>query len=221
MITITCYLDVVSSWCFYVEPVWRRLQEHYCPEVRFRWEIALIPESGLPGSREEEEWYYRRSGLITRQTTMLNAGWWEPEIQEYVVPNAVAVAARNLGCSGDAVRIALTSAALLQGRRIGRMEEAVAVAAEASGLPPEALAREAARSEVEQSLRATTEQFYGMGLSQRPAFRLESEIGDVAIFSGLVQEAPLRVALDAMISDVIAYRAWSAHFGKSWKERMA
>ncbi len=60
MLTITYYLDVVSSWCHYVEPVWQRLQERYADKVDFGWQIALIPASGLPGSREEEEWMRRR-----------------------------------------------------------------------------------------------------------------------------------------------------------------
>jgi predicted DsbA family dithiol-disulfide isomerase len=220
MVTFTYYLDVVSSWCYYVEPVWRNLQGHYEGRVTFCWEVALIPEAGLPGSREEEEWYYRRSGLITRQAQMLNAGWWEPGIKEYVAPNAVAVAARKLGLAGDAVRLALTEAAILRGQKVGRIEEAVAVAAAVSGLDTARLSEIASSSDVEAELRASTAAFYRMGVSQRPTFHLESEIGDVAILSGLVHEAPLRATLDAMLTDVAAYRSWSAHFGPSWNNRI-
>ena len=219
MLTITYYLDVVSSWCHYVEPVWKRLQERYADAVDFRWQIALIPASGLPGSREEEEWYYRRSGMITRQTSMLNAGWWEAGMSEFLAPNAVAVAARNLGVKGDGVRLALARAAMIEGRPVGRWQESVAVAAAVSGIDAEVLQTEAQRPEVEQVIRDTTEQFYGLSVTQRPAFRLESEIGDVAVFSGLIQETVLVAAIEAMLSDTTAYRSWSAHFGASWDKR--
>ena len=63
-------------------------------------------------SRALEEWFYRRSGTIVRSPDMLRAEWMEPGIKEYFAPNGVAVAARDLGAKGDAVRLALAHAAM-------------------------------------------------------------------------------------------------------------
>ena len=50
-------------------------------------------------------------------------------------------------------------------------------------------------------------------MTQRPTFLLESNIGDRAVFSGLVMAAPLIAAIDAMLSDAAAYAGHAAHFG--------
>ncbi len=52
-ITVTDYLDVVSSWCFWSEPTWAELKKRYQGRVEFQWKIALMDPSGLPTSREQ------------------------------------------------------------------------------------------------------------------------------------------------------------------------
>jgi hypothetical protein len=42
---------------------------------------------------------------------------------------------------------------------------------------------------------------------------LESNIGDRAVFSGLVKVAPLAAAIDAMLDDATAYASHAVHFG--------
>src|SRR5439155_16481 len=84
--------------------------------------------------RPQCEWFYRRSGTIMRSTFMLNSGWFEPELKEYLAPNLVAEAAKELGVTDDRVRLAIAHAALREGRKVGRWEEAGAVAAAAAGL---------------------------------------------------------------------------------------
>lgn len=219
MLKITYYLDVVSSWCFYVEPLWKELKTTYVGEISFDWKISLIPTAGLPGSREEEEWYYRRSGLITKQATMLNAAWVDTSVTEYLAPNLVAQAAKDLGENGDAVRMALTQAALVKGKQISQIDVCVQVAAQACNCAASDLKQQALLAETEAKIRASTAEFHRVGINQRPAFFLESEIEDRAIFSGLIHRAPLVSTIEAMIEDVKAYRAWAAHMGPGWKSR--
>ena len=46
-----------------------------------------------------------------------------------------------------------------------------------------------------------------------PTFVLDSEIGDRAVFSGVVKLEPLTATLDSMLDDAAAYAAHKAHFG--------
>ena len=76
-ITVTDYLDVISSWCFWSEPTWAELKERYDGRVEFQWKIALMDPIGLPTSREQEQWFYRRSGMMMRSPFMLNTDWYD------------------------------------------------------------------------------------------------------------------------------------------------
>ena len=78
-ITVTDYLDVVSSWCFWSEPTWVELKRRYDGRVQFQWKIALMDPTGLPTSREQEQWFYRRSGMMMRSGFMLNTDWYDPK----------------------------------------------------------------------------------------------------------------------------------------------
>jgi predicted DsbA family dithiol-disulfide isomerase len=111
------------------------------------------------------------------------------------------------------VRLALGHAALREGRRVGRLDEAVAVACSAAGLPAEPLAARADSAEVRERVAASTAAFHAHQINQRPAFVLHDTIGDKAVFSGLVQFEPLAATLDAMLADTGAYAAYAAHVG--------
>src|ERR1700737_3524905 len=103
-ITVTDYLDVVSSWCFWSEPTWAELKRRYDGRVEFQWKIALMDPSGLPTSREQEQWFYRRSGMMMHAPFMLRTDWYDPTLKEWLAPNAVAGAAKDFGITGDARR---------------------------------------------------------------------------------------------------------------------
>ncbi len=214
MITATYYLDLVSSWCWYAEDMWTSLQEAYPEEVRFEWKIALIPPEGFPHSREEEAFYYRRSGMVTRWQEMLSADWWEPELENYHAPNAVAEAAKDFGIHSAKVRHAITRAGLVYGKPIGHWEVAVEAACAVDlRLQPDTLLAAARSPEVLTRITESSREFDQFQINQRPGFVLTSEIGDRAVFSGLVQKAPLQATLEAMLHDVRAYRSFHAHFG--------
>lgn len=213
MIRVTYYLDIVSSWCFYSESTWSLLKARYGNVATFDWRIATIPDEGLPRSREEEEWYYRRSGTMVGRSPMLHSGWWEPEVREYLAPNAVAEAGRDLGFAGDEIRLALARAALEDGQRVGQWAVSAAVAAPIAGLEAAELEAMAHSAKITDRIRAATAAFLDLKVSQRPTFVIEDEIGDRAVLSGLIQAEPLTTTIDQMIADCRAYRSWKAHFG--------
>jgi len=213
-VTIVYYLDVTSSWGYWAEPAWAELKQRYAKDpVEFSWKIALLDESGLPKSRAQTEWFYRRSGPIVRSPFMLNSGWYDPRLKEYLAPNCVPEAAKDFGVTDDRARLAITEAALRDGQKVGDWELSAAVAAQATGLDAKSLLAKARSSEIEKRVRADTAEFYAMQVTQRPAFVLTSNIGDRAVFSGLVKARPIAETIDAMLEDAAAYASHAAHFG--------
>ena len=213
MLQVTYYLEVISSWCFWAEPAWAELKQRYAGRAEFGWKIALLPPEAYPFSLEQCQWFYRRSGSITRSPFMLNPGWFEQGTKQYLVPNYVAQAAKELGVADDRVRLAIARAALLEGKKVGRWEVALGVGAEAAGLEQAELLARAQSSEVATKVQATTSEFHALQVTQRPTFLLENTIGDRALFSGIVRVEPLIAAVDALLADEAAYASWKAHFG--------
>lgn len=216
---ITYFVEVLSSWCSWAEPAWADLKARYAGRVEFQWKIALMNPGDFPVSRKQADWFYQRSGTIMRSPFMLNAGWFDPALKgDYCAPNYVAEAGKDLGITDDRLRLALTHAAVREGRRIGSLDEAVAVAAATLSLDPVQLRRLAESSEVRQRVEASTAEFFSLKINQRPAFLLEDPIGDRAVFSGLVTAAPLAATIDAMLADTQGYSSFAAHFGAPPKE---
>jgi predicted DsbA family dithiol-disulfide isomerase len=213
MVHVTYYLEVVSSWCFWAEPAWAELKQRYAGRAEFGWKIALMPAEGFPASTGQCEWFYRRSGSVVRSPFMLNAGWFEPELKPYRAPNLVAQAAKQLGVTDDRVRLALSRAAMREGKKVGRWDVAVAIAAMTAGLDPARLLAGAQAPDVVAEAEKTTAEFHALQVNQRPTFLIESSIGDRAVFSGIVQLEPLAAAIDGLLADEAAYVSWKAHFG--------
>src|ERR1022692_3005633 len=165
---ITYYLDVPSSWCFLAEPAWAALKERYNGRVDFDWKIALMDAAGVPASREQLGWFYRRSGTIMRSPFMLNTGWLQPGAAEYPVRNFVAEAARDLGVTDDRVRLALATAVLRDGKAADKWEVAAEIGAQAGGLEHGKLLEHARAPAVEARVRASTADFHELKVTQRP-----------------------------------------------------
>jgi predicted DsbA family dithiol-disulfide isomerase len=212
-VRITYYLDVVSSWCYWAEPAWAELKRRYAiAPVEFHWAIALIDESAMSKSREQADWFYRRSGTIVRSPFMLNSGWISHS-KEYLPPNCLAEAAKDFGVTDDRVRLALMEAAMREGQKVGDWGVSAAVAARAAGLDSAALLRKAQSAEIEERVRAATADFHSLQVTQRPTFTLESNIGDRAVFSGFWRLDPLVAAIESMLADANSYASWNGHFG--------
>jgi len=212
-ITVTDYLEVVSSWCFWSEPTWAELKRRYGSRVQFQWKIALMDPSGLPTSREQEQWFYRRSGMMMRSPFMLNTEWYDPSLAEWLAPNCVAEAAKDFGITDDRVRLALAHAALREGKEVGDWNVAVDTGAEAGGINTGKLLERARSAEIEQRVRASTAEFHALQVTQRPAFVIDTDIGDRAVFSGVIKLEPLTATIDSMLDDAAVYAAHKAHFG--------
>src|SRR5688572_29202562 len=73
-VNVIYFVEVTSSWCYWAEPAWREIKSRFADQpVTFDWKIALLDQSGLPSSREQIDWFYRRSGTIMRSPFMLNS----------------------------------------------------------------------------------------------------------------------------------------------------
>ena len=212
---VTYYLEVLSSWCHWVEPVWAELKARYAGRAEFDWKIALMRPEDFPASQAQCDWFYRRSGgTVMHSPYMLDSAWYEAGRRgHYEAPNVVAEAARELGAADDRVRLALAHAALREGRKIGDLATAVAVAARAAKLDPKKLRKAAESAAVTTRVAASTAEFHAHRIDQRPAFVLTDAIGDKAVFSGLVRLEPLAATIEAMLADTAAYAAHRAHHG--------
>jgi predicted DsbA family dithiol-disulfide isomerase len=213
MVQVTYYLEVMSSWCHWAEPAWKELKERYAGRVAFDWKIALMPAEGYPVSIAQCEWFYRRSGSIMRSPYMLNSGWLEPDSKQYLAPNYVALAARELGVTDDRVRLAIAHAAVREGKKVGQWDLAVAAAAPAAALDPSKLLALSKTPDIAAKAQATTAEFFALQVTQRPTFLIQNSIGDRSVFSGIARAEPLVAALDALLADEAAYISWKAHFG--------
>src|ERR1700704_3558535 len=173
---ITYYLEVLSSWCYWAEPAWAELKRRYAPQVEFDWKIAHMPADACPKSQAQAEWFYRRSGTIMRSPFMLNAGWFEPGMGPYQVPSLVTEAAKDFKVTDDRVRLALAHAADRDGKKIGRWNVAVDIAAKAAKLNRAKLLKHAQSAAVKARTAASTKEFDALQVDQRPTFLLENEI---------------------------------------------
>jgi predicted DsbA family dithiol-disulfide isomerase len=213
-VKVVYYLDVTSSWCYWAEPAWAELKEKYITKpVEFSWRIVLLDEGALPTSKTQLEWFYRRSGMITRSPFVLNSGWYKAGQKEYLLPNAVAEAAKDFGVTDDRVRLAIANAALRKGQKVLSGKITAAIAAKAAGLDAKKLLAKAESQEIEKRLRASTAEFHALQVTQRPTFLMTSKIGDRVVLSGLVKAKPIAAAIDAMLDDAAAYASHAAHFG--------
>jgi len=212
-VSITSYLDVISSWCFWSEPAWAELKRRFEGRVQFEWKIALMDATGFPKTKQQAEWFYRRSGTMMQSRVMLKPGWFRPNLQECLPPNLLAVAARELGIGGDRVRLALAQATLLEGRDTNDWKTATDVAVRASQLDEEKLVETAKSPQIERQIRETTAEFHKLQVTQRPTFVIDTDIGDRAVFSGIVRLEPLVSVLESALSDAAAYASYAAHFG--------
>jgi predicted DsbA family dithiol-disulfide isomerase len=211
---VTYYLEVISSWCYWVEPTWAELKARYAGCVEFDWKIALMRKEDYPTSREQCDWFYRRSGMLMKSPFMLNSGWLEPW-REGLFPAAsyVAEAGRDFGIAGDELRLALAHAADRDGVKVGSMGPAIEVAAKATKLDAKKLQARAESPEVAARIKASTKEFFDHQIDQRPAFIITSDIGDKAVFSGVARIEPLAATIDSMLADMAGYAAHKAHFG--------
>ncbi len=169
--------------------------------------------TGLPTSREQEQWFYRRSGMLMRSPFMLNTDWYDASLKEWLPPNAVAEAAKDFGVTDDRIRLALSYATLREGKKVADWEVSAEIAAKAGRLDKAKLLAAAKSPAIEKRLRESTAEFHAMKVTQRPTFVVDTDIGDRAIFSGVVRLEPIAATIDSMLDDAAFYATHKAHFG--------
>ena len=219
-VKVTYYLEVLSSWCHWAEPVWADLKSRYAGRADFEWRIALMRAEDFPVSRNQCDWFYRRSGAtVMNSPVMLNSAWFDDDRKGvYDNPSLAAEAGKDFGFSDDTIRLALTRAALIDGLKIGDMAVAAAVASKAAGVPVRKFRARAESAAVRARVDASTAEFHSHRITQRPAFILEDAIGDKAVFSGIVRIGPLASTIDAMLSDTAGFAAHNALHGDTPKK---
>ncbi|MDQ6780435.1 MAG: disulfide bond formation protein DsbA [Candidatus Eremiobacteraeota bacterium] len=207
MISLIYCLDVLSSWCFYSEPNLRRLLDLHGKHLRYEWRIALVTDHPRGGfSREQYDWFYRRSGSISG--TRLNSGWRTADYASSVEPNLAAEAARELGFSDDRVRLAISRAALIEGKPVLERATLLQIVSAATGVEAAKIAEMMDAPQMRERIEKSCAEFEALGVTQRPAYVLRSDIEDSAIFSGVWLFEPLNATIQAMLSDAEKY----AHF---------
>ncbi len=208
-IKLTYYLDVLSSWCFVVESALAQLRQELGPRLEVDWRLAYLFGGGPMGyGPEMNAWYYGRTGSITG--VKLNPTWKESAGETTWFANLATQATRELGVTDDRVRLAMSRAAMVDGRHVGRREVAVQVAAEASGLPILDIERAMNDPRTAPAMEKTTLEYQALGVQVQPAFVLRNDIGDMAILSGLYRYETLAACAAEMLAAADGYAAFSA-----------
>ena len=65
---------------------------------------------------------------------------------------------------------------------------------------------------MEKRLRESTAEFHAMQITQRPTFVIDTEIGDRAVFSGIVRLEPIAATIDSMLDDAALLRRAQSAF---------
>jgi predicted DsbA family dithiol-disulfide isomerase len=144
---------------------------------------------------------------------MLSTAWYDPSLPEWLPPNCVAEAAKDFEITDDRVRLALAYAALREGKKVGEWEVAGQIGADAGKIDKNKLLEQAKSPAIETRVRRSTAEFHALQVTQRPTFVIDTEIGDRAVFSGIVRLGPLVATLDSVLDDAAVYATHAAHFG--------
>ena len=97
-----------------------------------------------------------------------------------------------------------------RGEPILQRAVALRLASEASGITTEALTSAIDDPALASELQESLSEFESYRIDQRPAFILQSAIGDTAVFSGLYRSEPIFAALEAMFRDEEKYAVHSS-----------
>jgi hypothetical protein len=129
----------------------------------------------------------------------------------YLVPNLLAEAGKDFGIDDDRLRLALSHAALRDGRQILQWDEALAICAPL--VEPAALRGKAESPAIRARVEAATAEWRALGVTQRPTFVFENVIGDRSVHSGTWRVEPLTATAESMLADARAYADYAGHHG--------
>lgn len=207
-VDVIYYVDVLSSWCHIADRAVERIETKYGDAVTIDWRIAQLFDAGpLPYSPEDLRWYYARTAKMTG--VQLNAAWHDSAETTTRYANRAAEAARMCGAVSSRARRALSHAALVEGKPLGRPEAALDEAARITGIARERLAELADSDDVKQRIAQTTQEYKDLALPQLPSFVMRNTSGDLAVFSGLYTFE----ALDGVIGEMLHASRVTEEFG--------
>lgn len=210
---VTYFVEVLSSWCHWAESTWEGVKRENAGRAEFVWRLAPMRAEDFPTSREQCDWFYRRSSTVQRAPYVLHSGWLEGG-SDWSVPNRLAEAARREGFSGEEVRLALAHAGLREGLPVCRMSVGAEIAARVSGIELRRLVQRADATDVRAALAEGAAEFERLGLRQRPGFLVENSIGDKVTVSGIASALPLlNEAIRTLAMDDQAYLSYRAVHG--------
>src|SRR5579863_8228942 len=177
-VTLTYFLDVLSSWCLIAEDALARVRREFGDRLVYEWRIGALRDR-LNYTPEQLGWYYKRTHSLTG--TMLNNAWLEGTEDGPKWADLAAEGARSLGCVDDRVRLALARAAMIEGKHVGRREVAVETAAQAGGIAAEALERAMDDPQTAARIRASSDEMASYRATMRPTFVVRNPIDDLTV----------------------------------------
>jgi len=208
-IEIVYYFDVLSSWSLISQPALEAVMAEFGDAVTIDWRVGLFNDGAPVGeSAEKWAWYYTRIEAMTG--VKLDPAWRESDDDSTYFPNAVAVAARRLGVTGDTVRLALSRGAMLDGRKVQHREIALDVAVEASGLGRAALSAAVDDRLTFSELSRTTREYKTLPVNVLPVFLVTNALGDTALLSGYFRPETLVAIVAEAVETIRRYEAYMA-----------
>lgn len=197
-VDVIYYVDVLSSWCNLADRALERIEAKYGESIRLEWRIAQLFDYGpLPYTRDALKWYYGRTAAMTG--VQLNEAWHDSPDTTTKYANAAAEAVRALGAADSSVRRALSNAALVEGKPLGRRDSVISEAARLSGFPADRIAELMESAQVRSRIVQTTQEYKDLALPQLPSFVMKNTSGDLAVFSGLYTFESLDSAIAEML----------------------
>lgn len=203
-VKIIYYTDVLSSWCMFAEEPLAKLRSRFGSDLDYEWRIAALRD-GKPFGYTQKVlgWYYKRSESLSG--VLLNVNWLESESDGSWWPNLAAEAARSLGHTDDKVRLALSTAGMIEGQHVQHRNDAERVAAAAAGLKQAEMSKAMDDPAVVNRLRATTAEFRALPCTVLPTFLISNDIDDVNLLSGTFRYDHIAACVGGMLADAKAY----------------
>ncbi len=198
----TVFIDVLSHWCLAAVPGMRALAD-LTPNL----EIVFAPlnDGGPNGNTaDEERWFYKRGAMAYGRE--MRSDWCEGPQTRTWFANAIAYVGGEI--SGDPLRTthAVMSAALEQGRLLGRADECFEFMGKYVGKTASEIAKRVKDPKVEQALHDGNRRLAALSADERPTFYLENEIGDKVLLKGMWHKELVAAAGLALLHDQRAYR---------------
>jgi 2-hydroxychromene-2-carboxylate isomerase len=205
-VQVTAFVDVLSHWCLAAAPALVALRSTLANDLRIAVVFAPVGDGAPLGqTHEAEAWFYRRGSLAYGRA--LDAAWCEGPQTTTWHANAAVAAAVGFGADPIAVAAAVSRAAMVEGRLLGRPQEAVRVVSALTGLDGEALLGAMTGTPVVEALHGGNARLAAIGCAERPSWELENDNGDRAVLQGVWQAEAILPLARAMLEDERAYRA--------------